>query len=275
MSKGRPTDFVCFLMIRRPPRSTLFPYTTLFRSRVESFGRYLMVVAVIIFGLFVAVGLARGVPITEIAMIGISQVVGLIPEGLPVAMTVALAVGVQRMARRRAIVRKLSAVETLGATTVICSDKTGTLTRNEMTVTALWLPSSGEISVTGSGYAPDGELRRNDVTVSVDREPGLRRLLEAVTLCNDAQVLGPDDRDPRWRAVGDPTEAALVTLAIKAGLAPAAIRAAQPRQAEIPFDAGIKMMATQHATPSRTFVLLKGASESILGLCALDDARKS
>jgi Ca2+-transporting ATPase len=236
--------------------------------RVESFGRYLMVVAVIIFGLFVVVGLARGVPITEIAMIGISQVVGLIPEGLPVAMTVALAVGVQRMARRRAIVRKLSAVETLGSTTVICSDKTGTLTRNEMTVTALWIPSAGEISVTGSGYAPDGELLRGDLAVSLDAAPELRRLLEAVTLCNDAQVLGPDDHDSRWRPVGDPTEAALLTLAIKAGLAPDAIRAAQPRRAEIPFDSGIKMMATQHATSSSMCVLLKGAAESILGLCA-------
>ena len=236
--------------------------------RVESFGRYLMIVAVVIFALFVAVGLARGVPVAEIAMIGISQVVGLIPEGLPVAMTVALAIGVQRMARRRAIVRRLSAVETLGSTTVICSDKTGTLTRNEMTVSALWIASTGELSVTGSGYAPDGQLLSGDSAVDVDARPDLRRLLEAVALCNDARVLGPDDRDSRWRAVGDPTEAALVTLAIKAGLAPDAIRAAHPRQAEIPFDAGIKMMATQHATASGTRVLLKGASESILALCA-------
>jgi magnesium-transporting ATPase (P-type) len=261
------------------------PQKTPLERRVESFGRYLMVVAVAIFGLFVAVGLARGLPIAEIAMIGISQVVGLIPEGLPVAMTVALAVGVQRMARRRAIVRKLSAVETLGSTTVICSDKTGTLTRNEMTVTALWIPRTGELSVTGSGYAPAGQLLRGDAEVSIDAATDLRRLLEVVTLCNDAQVLGPDDHDARWRIVGDPTEAALVTLALKAGLAPDAIRAAQPRQAEIPFDAGIKMMATQHATSSRTCVLLKGAAESILALCAslrvgesitpLDQARKN
>jgi len=261
------------------------PQKTPLERRVDSFGRYLMVVAVIIFALFVAVGLARGVPLAEIAMIGISQVVGLIPEGLPVAMTVALAVGVQRMARRRAIVRKLSAVETLGSTTVICSDKTGTLTRNEMTVTALWTPSAGELSVTGTGYAPDGQLLRGDAVVSLETAPDLRRLLEAVTLCNDAQVLGPDDHDTRWRIVGDPTEAALLTLAIKAGLTPGAIRAEQPRQAEIPFDSGIKMMATQHATASKTCVLLKGAAESILALCAtvrvgegvtpLDEVRRS
>jgi Ca2+-transporting ATPase len=260
------------------------PQNTPLERRVESFGHYLMVVAVIVFGLFVAVGLARGVPIAEIAMIGISQVVGLIPEGLPVAMTVALAVGVQRMARRRAIVRKLSAVETLGSTTVICSDKTGTLTRNEMTVTALWIPSAGELSVTGSGYASGGQLLCGDAVVSLDAVPDLRRLLEAVTLCNDAQLLGPDEHDSTWRIVGDPTEAALLTLAIKAGLAPDTIRAEQPRQAELPFDSGIKMMATQHATSSTTRVVLKGAAESILALCStvrvgdamasLDEARR-
>jgi magnesium-transporting ATPase (P-type) len=244
------------------------PQRTPLERRIESFGRQLMVVAVAIFGLFVAVGLLRGLPLAEIAMIGISQVVGLIPEGLPVAMTVALAVGVQRMARRRAIVRRLSAVETLGSTTVICSDKTGTLTRNEMTVTALWIASAGEITVTGSGYAPEGRLLLGDAEISVDAAPDVRQLLEAVTLCNDAQVLGPDDHDSRWRAIGDPTEAALVTLAIKAGLSPDAIRRAQPRQAEIPFDPAIKMMATQHAASSGSRVLLKGAAESIVALCA-------
>jgi magnesium-transporting ATPase (P-type) len=259
------------------------PLKTPLERRVDRFGRYLMVVAIAIFALFVAVGLTTGVPLAEIAMVGISQVVGLIPEGLPVAMTVALAVGVQRMARRRAIVRKLSAVETLGSTTVICSDKTGTLTRNEMTVTALWVAGTGEIAVTGSGYAPEGRLMLGDAAVSLDAAPDVRQLLEAAALCNDAQVLGPDDRDPRWHTIGDPTEAALVTLAIKAGLSPDAMRDAQPRQAEIPFDAAIKMMATQHATASGSRVLLKGAAEAILALCtnvrvgdsvtSLDDAR--
>ncbi|HEX2685826.1 MAG TPA: cation-translocating P-type ATPase, partial [Kofleriaceae bacterium] len=237
--------------------------------RVETFGRTLMVVAVVIFALFVAVGLAASLPLTEIVMVGISQVVGLIPEGLPVAMTVALAVGVQRMARRRAIVRRLSAVETLGSTTVICSDKTGTLTRNEMTATALWVARTGEIAITGSGYAPEGQLMLGDAEVAIEAAPDVRRLVEAATLCNDAQVLGPDDRDPHWRTADDPTEAALVTLAIKAGIAPAALRDAEPRRAEIPFDAAIKMMATQHDTAaSGSRVVLKGAAEAILALCA-------
>ncbi len=214
-------------------------------------------------------------------MVGISQVVGLIPEGLPVAMTVALAVGVQRMARRSAIVRRLSAVETLGATTVICSDKTGTLTRNEMTVTTLWLAQRGELAVTGSGYAPDGQVTEAGAAISRASADDVRRLAEAAVLCNDARVLAPDDRDPRWHALGDPTEAALVTLALKLELDPEALRAAQPRRAEIPFDAAIKLMATQHATR----VVMKGATEAILALCgsvrrgtavvALDEAERA
>ena len=234
--------------------------------RIDRFGRQIMVVAVVMFALFLAVGLFAGVPIAEIAMVGISQVVGLIPEGLPVAMTVALAVGVQRMARRRAIVRRLSAVETLGATTVICTDKTGTLTRNELTVVALWSPGSGELEVTGSGYGPAGGLRR--AGVEVEAGPGVLALVEAATLCNDARITTATDGTVAWRAVGDPTEAALVTLALKLGLDPDAIRAAAPRRAEIPFDAALAMMATQHATPAGSRIVVKGAAEAILALCS-------
>jgi Ca2+-transporting ATPase len=228
------------------------PIKTPLERRVATFGRYLMIAAVLTFALFVGVGFAAGLPLADILMVGISQVVGLIPEGLPVAMTVALAVGVQRMAKRRAIVRRLSAVETLGSTTIICSDKTGTLTRNEMTVTALWMLRTGEVAVTGVGYAPKG---------SIECPPGsdLHALLETATLCNDAQVLAPD-----WRIVGDPTEAALLTLAMKGGLDPEERRAACPRRGELPFDSATKMMATQ----SGTTVMLKGATEAILPLCA-------
>jgi len=248
------------------------PRRTPLERRIETFGRYLMFIAVLLFAVFVGIGLAARVPLAEIVMVGISQIVGLIPEGLPVAMTVALAVGVQRMAKRRAIVRRLSAVETLGSTTVICSDKTGTLTRNEMTVTALWLPGRGVLTVTGAGYAPEGKLLQADTEITLESAEDVRRLAEACVLCNDAQVLGPDDRDPRWRTVGDPTEAALVTLAMKVGLVPNAVRDEQPRRAEIPFDSAIKMMATQHETAAGSRVVLKGAAEAILPQCALDDA---
>jgi magnesium-transporting ATPase (P-type) len=242
--------------------------------RVETFGRQLMIASLLTFVAFLGVGLAAHIRLADIVMIGISQVVGLIPEGLPVAMTVALAVGVQRMAKRRAIVRRLSAVETLGSTTVICSDKTGTLTRNEMTVTALWLPGRGVLAVTGAGYAPEGKLLQSGAEVDADSADDVRRLAEACVLCNDAQVVGPDDRDPRWRTVGDPTEAALVTLAMKLGLVPHAVREGQPRRAEIPFDSAIKMMATQHETAAGARVVLKGAVEAILPLCALDETMR-
>jgi Ca2+-transporting ATPase len=205
-------------------------------------------------------------PFGEIVMVGISQLVGMIPEGLPVAMTVALAVGVQRMARRRAVVRRLSAVETLGSTTVICSDKTGTLTRNEMTVTALALPDGRELTVTGAGYEPDGEFLEDGR--ALDSIPAdVRALLEAGALCNDGQLSGPEDSEPRWKPVGDPTDVALVTLAIKGGILPDELRARWPRRAEIPFDPAAKMMATQHEAADGSRVILKGAPEVLLEMC--------
>lgn len=228
------------------------PIKTPLERRVETFGRYLMIAAVVTFVLFLGVGFIAGLRIADILMIGISQVVGLIPEGLPVAMTVALSVGVQRMAKRGAIVRRLSAVETLGSTTVICSDKTGTLTRNEMTVTALWMPRTGEIQVSGAGYAPEGRIA---ATPGLD----LRKLLETATLCNDAHVV-----PPHWHVIGDPTEAALLTLARKGGLDPDELRASRPRCGEIPFDSATKMMATQTGST----VMLKGATEAILPFCS-------
>ncbi len=242
------------------------PKTPLER-RIQEFGRYVIVAAALMFGLVVGVGRLRGIPFKDILMIGISQVVGMIPEGLPVAMTIALAVGVQRMARRGAIVRRLSAVETLGSTSVICSDKTGTLTRNQMTVTAIHLPGRPEIEVTGSGYEPEGRFIEAGRDIAVDADPALLELIEAGVLCNDARFLGPDGSDSRWRALGDPTEAALIALAIKGGLLPAALRERLPRRAEIPFDAGAKMMATQHDSAGGSRVVLKGAPEMLLALC--------
>ena len=201
---------------------------------------------------------------------GTQQVVGMIPEGLPIAMTIGLAVGVQRMARRGAIVRRLGAVETLGSTTMICSDKTGTLTRNEMTVVELFLPGRGSIAVTGTGYQPTGGFEEGGRTVDAGADVALRRLLEACALCNDASVIAPEDEDGRWRALGDPTEAALVTAAIKGGVIPDAVRAHTPREAELPFDAATRMMATQH---TGRIVFIKGAPEVVLELCASADDR--
>jgi len=250
------------------------PETPLER-RIAQFGRYIIVAAAAMFVVVNAVGLSRGIPLEQVLMVGISQLVGMIPEGLPVAMTIALAVGVQRMARRNAVVRRLAAVETLGSTTVICSDKTGTLTRNEMTVTTLYLPDGRELSVTGAGYEPEGRILEGGLEIAAARDGKLRILLEAVALCNDAQLHGPEDAEPRWRPIGDPTEVALLTLAMKGGLVPDQLRAGSPRRAEIPFDPGAKLMATQHGGPEASRVVIKGAPEAVLDLCSPDEAAQS
>jgi len=231
--------------------------------RIAQFGRYLVAAALGMLVLVIGLGLARGLPFVDIFMVAVSQMVSMVPEGLPVAMTIALAVGMQRMARRGAIVRRLSAVETLGSTSVICSDKTGTLTRNEMTVTAVWLPDGRTLDVGGIGYAPEGAL----AGASPDA-PAIRTLLEAVTLCNDARLVSPDRDDPRWRPLGDPTEAALLTLAMKGGVDPDALGRCRPRRGEIPFDSASKMMATAHLGPDGTpRVYLKGAPEALIDMC--------
>ncbi len=235
--------------------------------RISQFGQYIIYGAAGMFTLVIGIGLLRGMPFGEILMVGISQMVGMIPEGLPVAMTVALAVGVQRMARRNTVVRRLSAVETLGSTTVICSDKTGTLTRNEMTVTALYLPDGRQLAITGVGYEPTGKFLDGNQEVDAVRERGLSELLAAATLCNDAQLQGPEETEPHWKPIGDPTEVSLLAMAIKGDIIPADLRARYPRRAEIPFDSASKMMATQHETKEGKRVFLKGAPEEVLDLC--------
>ena len=239
------------------------PRTPLER-RVAQFGHYIMIAAAVMFVTVTVIGFLRGLPFGQIVMVGISQLVGMIPEGLPVALTIALAVGVQRMARRRAVVRRLAAVETLGSATVICSDKTGTLTRNEMMVTTLCLPEGRELTITGAGYEPRGTFLQDGRELgSLPADVGA--LLEAGALCNDAQLRGPTGSEPRWTPIGDPTEVALVTLAIKGGIVPDELRRRQPRRAELPFDPGAKMMATQHETPEGSRVLLKGAPRGRAG----------
>jgi len=236
-------------------------------QRIGQFGRYVIVAAVAVFALVIGIGLLRKMPLGDIVMIAISQVVGMIPEGLPVAMTIALAVGVQRMAGRRAIVRRLSAVETLGSTTIICTDKTGTLTKNEMTVTDVLLANLRTVLVTGIGYDPEGKFREGDHDIEARETEGLDELLEAVILCNDAQLQGPAESPPRWKPLGDPTEVALVVLGMKAGIQPAAYRERCPRRGELPFDSATKLMATQHDRNGSSRVIVKGAPEVLLGLC--------
>jgi calcium-translocating P-type ATPase len=230
--------------------------------KVTQFSHFIILASAVIFALIMLLGLWRGLEFSQILMIGISQIVSMVPEGLPVAMTVALAVGVTRMSKRKAIVRKLSAVETLGSTNVICTDKTGTLTRNEMTVQEVFLPGQGRKTL-GSDPVHAGE-----------KVLWPEALMRVAVLCNDSQSNGD----------GDPTEIALLRFAEKSGVDVEVLRQSHRRYDEIPFDPAVKLMVTEHRDRGEPVLLLKGAPERLLALCGkirlegqdveLDEARK-
>lgn len=198
-------------------------------------------------------------------MAAVALAVGAIPEGLPAAVTITLAIGVGRMARRNAIIRKLPAVETLGSTTVICSDKTGTLTKNEMTVQAI-LAGDQVFDVEGAGYEPTGAIHADGAEVAIDATPALRECLLAGALCNDAQLV---QHDGRWTIVGDPTEGALLVAARKGGIDVDRIGSDCVRVDAIPFESERQFMATLHRLESDRdgTIYLKGAVERVLQLC--------
>jgi cation-transporting P-type ATPase F len=234
--------------------------------RLARFSKVLTVAILALAAITLAVGLLRGEPTAEMFTATVALAVGAIPEGLPAAVTITLAIGVNRMARRNAVVRRMPAVETLGSTTVVCSDKTGTLTENQMTVRVVWTPH-GRFEVTGSGYQPEGAIvAPGGRVVDVDDDAALRWTLLAGSACNDARVVA----EGGTRAVvGDPTEGAMLVVAEKAGLLADEVAARLPRTATIPFDSDRRYMATRHAVDGgRAAVLLaKGAVESILDLC--------
>lgn len=248
--------------------STIQPKTQL-EKRIQQFGKYLVAVAIIVFILVVGMGLIREIPFAQIFMIAIGQMVSLVPEGLPVAITIALAVGVQKMAKQRTIVRRLSAVENLGSTTVICSDKTGTLTRNEMTVTSVYLPyGNRELTITGVGYGPEGQfIESKEILSTPQTDLNLEKLFMTCSLCNDAQIIAPNEKDSRFQILGDPTEGALLTFALKGGLSPDLTRKQFPRIAELPFSSESKLMATQHQLNGKNITFIKGAPEVLLDFC--------
>jgi Ca2+-transporting ATPase len=200
----------------------------------------------------------------EMLMFAIALAVGAIPEGLPAVVTIALAIGVQRMASRRAIIRKLPAVETLGSTTVICSDKTGTLTRNEMTLLEVWTPAHGRCRISGVGYEPRGQFTRPGVP-GVEAPPDVRALLEDAALCSDATL---ERAGERYAITGDPTEAALVVAAEKAGVRVSELRRERPRRDAIPFESEHQFMASLHDAADGARLVLKGAPEAIFRRCA-------
>ncbi|MCL4721584.1 MAG: HAD-IC family P-type ATPase, partial [Gammaproteobacteria bacterium] len=207
----------------------------------------------------------RGFALADAVMLMVGLAVAAIPEGLPAVMSITLAIGVQRMARRHAIVRQLPAVETLGAVSVICSDKTGTLTRNEMTVRSV-VTGSGTFEVTGVGYVPEGVFRLAADEVAPGNHAALSELLRASVFCNDAELRHAGDS---WSVAGAPMEGALLTLARKAGLDIAHLRRECPRRDELPFDAQHRFMATLHpAAGGDSLVFIMGAPERILDMCA-------
>ncbi len=230
--------------------------------KMAGFARRLVVAILLLAGLTFAVGVMRGQAAVDMFLAAVALAVGAIPEGLPAAMTITLAIGVGRMARRRAIIRKLPAVETLGSTTVICSDKTGTLTQNEMVVRQLW-SGGNAYALSGTGYAPEGRIEQ--AGMPVEPSGALRETLLAAALCNDAQLV----RDGHhWIVSGDPTEAALLTAARKGGLDDETLRAVFPRRDELPFDAERRFMATLHDIEGMQVVYAKGAVEKLLPACS-------
>lgn len=236
--------------------------------RLDQFARQITA-AILLIGLvtFLYGHYVQRMPAFDIFLAVVGLAVAAIPEGLPAVVTIVLAIGTRTLARNRAVIRRLPAVETLGSVSVICSDKTGTLTRNEMTAVRLML-ADGEVEVTGGGYAPEGGFQVHGEAVDAARLPRLEVLLRCAMLCNDARLT--HDEAAGWGLVGDPTEGALMTLAYKAGLLLEEQAQRFPRIDEIPFESAHRYMATLHHNhEGRHFILLKGAPERVLALCSV------
>lgn len=240
-------------------------------DRMEWFARvvgYAVVAAAVVIGL--AGVLFRGYGVSEMFLFGVALAVAAIPEGLPVALTVALAVATSRMARRGLIVRRLAAVEGLGSCTLIASDKTGTLTCNELTVRSIYLADDREYPVTGEGYAPEGGLE-GMTGLQPGTDPALDALARTAVLCNEAE-LHPRDGDWVWH--GDPTDVALLSFGHKLGWNREATLDRYPELTAIPFEPEHRFAATFHGTDASPLVFIKGAPERVLGMCDLDEERR-
>lgn len=233
---------------------------TSLQQSIDKLGVSLIWIVLGVCGALVLLGLWKNMPWVDVFMLAVAAAVAAIPEGLPAVVTVVLAVGMQRMARHNAIVRKLIAVETLGSTTVICSDKTGTLTLNQMTVKEIFIDRKS-IEVGGQGYAPEGAFLLDGQPFDAKRSSGLEMCLRAGLLCNDAAL---SQKDGVYEIIGDPTEGALVVAAAKAGLGKTEEAARYPRVAEIPFQSERQYMATAHRDGQQRVVFVKGAIEKLL-----------
>ncbi|WP_321462659.1 cation-transporting P-type ATPase [uncultured Vibrio sp.] len=245
--------------------SRVKPATTPLLKQIAQFSRWLtagiLIVAVATFSYGL---LVQGYPITDMFLAAISLAVAAIPEGLPAIMTITLAIGVERMAKRNAIIRRLPAVETLGAVSVICTDKTGTLTRNEMTVQKI-ITSSNEFRISGTGFDPHGEVSINHTSIYPEEHPFLIQAMRAAVLCNDATIQLHDDK---WQIQGDPMEGALLIAGMKAGIDSETETKSFPRTDLIPFESEHRFMATLHHNHiGEAYIFIKGAPEQVLDIC--------
>ena len=236
------------------------------QKNLDRVGKWLGIACLIVVAIVVAIELifARGHSIIEMFIWGVSLAVAAVPEALPAVVVISLSIGVQKMVKRHALVRRLAAVETLGCTTVICSDKTGTLTQDQMTVRQLYV-SGSLIDVSGVGYEPRGEFRLNGKAIDISQDRPIQTLMKINTLCNDTRLVTIDGV---WNIKGDPTEGALVVVSAKAGLLQKEANTEFPRIDEIPFSSERKRMTTIHNTPEGSVAYSKGAPEIILDSCS-------
>lgn len=269
VATGMNTEFGKIARLTQTVDSELSPL----QKEMETVTRVVSVFAIGVGGIFFLMALLlAGITIAESFIFALGMIVAFVPEGLLPTVTLALAIGTQRMAKRHALIKKLSAVETLGCTSVICTDKTGTLTQNEMTVTDLW--QSGQCySVSGIGYAPTGQIQPKNMDHRLATSDGpMQRLMTAAVLCNNARLLAPNGESNRWMILGDPTEAALKVVATKAGVQEISAEQQFPRWREIPFDSSRKRMSTVHTQAvgeraAQQIAFVKGAPKEVLELC--------
>ena len=231
------------------------------QENLDRLGATLGKAALVVVAFVVVIGLLRGLPVIDMFMFGIALAVAVVPEALPAVVTISLAIGVRRMVKRHALVRRLPIVETLGSTSVICTDKTGTVTKNEMTVRQL-LVDEHVLEVSGAGYDPAGDLLEEGRRVAPP--PAASALLRAAVLASDARLV---TREGRWYVEGDPTEGALLVAAKKAGLNPGDLAEEEPRTAEIPFTSERRRMTTLHTTAAGVIAYSKGAADEVLAGC--------
>jgi Ca2+-transporting ATPase len=250
---------------------TTKPEPTPLQRRLSQLGKTLAVVCLGIVGVIFVLQLIRGGELAEVFLLSVSMAVAAIPEGLPAVVTLALALGLQRMVKRNALIRKLPSVETLGSVTVICSDKTGTLTRNEMTVREVFA-GNAIVNVTGAGYRTEGDFRdaKGQPLPLVLKDPHLRRVLQIGTLCTTATL--SEDGPNEYRVIGDPTEGALLVVALKAGIERRA--SDYTVVAKLPFDSERKRMSIVLQDAERTVMYAKGAPEAILTQCVAEYAKE-